>query len=483
MKRALLVASVAGLAVATFAQTSKVVRLPYPEVVSGVAKTGERTLTVWLPKNYSKSNKYPTIYTFTSGAGELIAQMAAYYEDRLHQIPPVIVVGLEVGTEDMGYTYETAGVNASGDAFAKFVSGTVMPYVDKTYATAPFRTYFGHSYGATYTDYLLTVHPDWFHGYALLAPEQPHYKLDYQPLLAKLPSPFYYFVADAKLDVERRQIQANDIAKQLDSPAAKSIHFKHDTLPQADHLTSIPQGVGAALEFLFSGYKDFDYHDSDGDVSKWFEALEKRTEDLYGFGILADSNNAYIFTNLAAEKKDLKALGVFEKFFLNDQSNASQFFNTAQIYYNLGDYAHAEPLYRRSIERSKRTNQLDFRLMSYRTLGLRLYSEQEHNPEKAWSVLEQGMKDTYDVAYKFFLGTIAARHGYRVDDGIRYLTEFEKERSQSFFGSLYKVDVVYVLLAKCYLAKGDKATAKTYVEKSLALNPDNEDAKALKTQL
>lgn|GEM_PF-4181187 len=183
------------------------------------------------------------------------------------------------------------------------------------------------------------------------------------------------------------------------------------------------------------------------------------------------------------EKKDKEALQVFEKYFLNSKANASQFFNTAQYYYMLGDYGRAEPLYRKAIERSRTTNQLDFRLMSYRTLGLRVYSDQEHNPAKAWAVLEQGMKDTYDVAYKFFLGTIAARHGYRVDDGIRYLIEFERERSQSFFGSLYKVDAVYVLLAKCCLAKNDKATAKTYVEKSLALNPDNEDAKALRAQL
>jgi tetratricopeptide (TPR) repeat protein len=466
------------LACGAFAQSVKTVH--FPRRGAGVG-AGDRTIRVWLPRAYSRANRYPVLFTFGAQGAELIAHVAAYYEDAMHQIPPVIVVGIEADVDEIGFSYESGTVNEAGRRFTDYLSGEMMPYLEKTYSLARFRAFIGHSYGATYTDYLLKEHPTWFRGCALIAPEKPAYKLEYRPLLARLLSPFYYYLAAGQLDMDRRQEHAGSIATQLKS--GNRIHFKYDLLADADHLTTIPRAVPAALEFLFSGYHELEYRDSDGDLSAWFQVLERRIRDLYGFGIRVDSSNAAYFCSLAVQKKDLKALKTFETYFVSGRSEASVLFNTAQYYCSLGEFAKGEQLFRRAIATSKKTRRPDFLLMSHRTIALRLYSDHEQNASKAWKALEEGFADCRDVAFKYYFGLISSRHGYRLDDGIRYLREFETERAQSFFGTLYPLDGVYVLLAKCYLQKGDKAEAKAYAEKALKANPANEEAAALKAKL
>lgn len=464
------------IASAALAQTEKTIRLPRIEA-SKLAGKNDRIAKIWLPRDYSSKKRYPLILTFLAKDAKIIANIAEYYGS---QIPQVIVVGIEPEINDIGFSYETAKLNEDGQQLAAYISDQLIPYLEKNYSLAKFRGFVGHSYTANYTDFLLREHPSWFNAYALVSPEMPSYTTEYASLISKLPKPFYYYLVSAKGDIERRQTYAQKIGDQLSKITDKSFHFKSEFLTEADHNTSVPHAIGSVLEFFFSDFKNYTYEPKSGSLSAWFKALKKEKEDLFGFGIQIDSSTAAEFFFIAVDQKDLAALKDFEGFFLTKEADASVPFNLAQAYYRLGEYEQARTMFYKSIEKSKKTNRSDFLLMSYRTIALQIDSIQGKQPEAAWKVLETGYKDSKDVAFKYFFGMISARHGYRLDDGIRILNEFEAEREQSFFGTLYKLDQVYVLLAKCYLQKNDKMQSAIYTDKALKVNPENEDAQALK---
>ncbi|RYG37073.1 hypothetical protein EON81_07805 [bacterium] len=457
------------------AQTTKTIR--FSQDATGMGKP--QTVRIWLPKGYSRTRRYPAIFTFV-GEDRLIADLARYYSEEMHQLPPVIVIGIDVEANDMGFSYETAKVNAKGARFARFLFQRLIPNVGQTYPMTRFRAFVGHSYGANYTDYLLREHASEFNAFALIAPEEPDYRLDYASVFKDRVGTIPYYVASGGLDLERRQ----KYAAWLEGAAGGKIpFFKHNIYPQADHLTIIPRAIPGALEFLFAGFKDFAHREEDGPLIPWFEKLEQRLQSLYGFGIERNSPNANWFFQMATERKDPAALAAFEKFFLTPQSDASLTFNAAQFHLQLEEFSQSEALYRRSIARAKITKQNDFSLMAYRTLALRIYSDREKDPAKAWKILEEGYRETRDVAFKFYFGMVAARHAYRLNEGIALLNEFETERSQSLFGTLYPLDAVYTLLARCYVQAGDLEKARMNVEKALKADPANEEAAELKKKL
>ncbi len=200
-----------------------------------------RQIMVYVPGGAGNANtlgkKYPVVYLLD---GDAHFHSVVGMIDKLSQTvcPEMIVVGIPNTdrTRDLTPTHvtemsgDTAFVKTSGGAeqFTQFIQDELMPYIDKTYPTAPYRTLIGHSFGGLFAVNALVNHPDLFNNYLAI---DPSLWWDDQKLLKKadevLSAPTYgtksLFVA-----------VANTMKKGMD---VSSVHA--DTTEDTQHIRSI----------------------------------------------------------------------------------------------------------------------------------------------------------------------------------------------------------------------------------------------------
>jgi predicted alpha/beta superfamily hydrolase len=140
-----------------------------------------RKVWVHMPINFQEDKKYPVLYLldgpghFYSVAG-IIKQMsntalvpemivvAIPNTDRNRDLTPTKVV-MDFWSGD-SIQYESGG----GDLFLDFIEKELIPYIDKTYPTAPYRTYVGHSFGGLSVINALVNRTDLFNAYVAIDP-------------------------------------------------------------------------------------------------------------------------------------------------------------------------------------------------------------------------------------------------------------------------------------------------------------------------
>jgi predicted alpha/beta superfamily hydrolase len=161
----------------------------------------------------------------------------------IHQLsqtvcPEMIVVGIPNTdrTRDLTPTHVTemfgdsAFVKTSGGAeqFTQFIQDELMPYIDKTYPTTPYRTLIGHSLGGLFAVNALVNHPNLFNNYLAI---DPSLWWDNQKLSKKADE----VLSDPKYSTKSLFVAvANTMKKGMD---VSSVHT--DTTEDTEHIRSI----------------------------------------------------------------------------------------------------------------------------------------------------------------------------------------------------------------------------------------------------
>ena len=121
-------------------------------------------------------DRYPVLYLldaqthfhYSSGIADFLAK-----DDRM---PNMLLVGIVSGdmarrTHDLTppSTAETdnrfSPGNGGADAFLSFIADELIPFIDKTYRTRPYRLLIGHSFGGLFGVYALITKPTLFNAY------------------------------------------------------------------------------------------------------------------------------------------------------------------------------------------------------------------------------------------------------------------------------------------------------------------------------
>ncbi|HEV7645494.1 MAG TPA: alpha/beta hydrolase-fold protein [Pyrinomonadaceae bacterium] len=140
----------------------------------------ERSILVRVPPGYDRYDRstesYPVIYML-DGHGSYLSMMPGIIESQSWggQMPEVILVSIQNTdrTRDLTPTRtERAGSGNSGggDKFLDFLQNEVMPLVEKSYRTAPYRIFAGHSLGGLAVVYSFVSRPDMFNAYIAASP-------------------------------------------------------------------------------------------------------------------------------------------------------------------------------------------------------------------------------------------------------------------------------------------------------------------------
>ncbi len=188
----------------------------------------QRNIWVHLPNNYKSdgSRKYPVVYVL-DGSVHLNSLATVYNNYWGNYLPDMILVGIsnqsnrtrDLTTSEVvtrrGATYKNE--NGGAENFTQFIEKELIPYVDGKYATTPFRTLIGHSFGGLFTINALINHPHLFENYIAI---DPSLDWDNQKVLKQ-----------AKLKLETDNFEGKSLFVSL---SAEQLHMQNDKITLAN---------------------------------------------------------------------------------------------------------------------------------------------------------------------------------------------------------------------------------------------------------
>jgi len=230
-----------------------------------------RSLLISKPVGYDGgTERYPVLYLldgethfhYASGIAGFLAD-----DDRM---PNMLVVGIVSG--DMAHrthdltplsTAETdnrfSPGNGGADAFLSFVAGELIPFVDKTYRTRPYRLLVGHSFGGLFGVYALISKPTLFNAYILA---EPSLYWNNESVVARAES----FLSGAKsLQADLYMTASSDSGKPpaavarfsaaLGKSAPAGFRWHFDWMKQEDHMSIPLPSIYHGLETIFEDWR------------------------------------------------------------------------------------------------------------------------------------------------------------------------------------------------------------------------------------
>ncbi|WP_293866775.1 alpha/beta hydrolase, partial [Steroidobacter sp.] len=230
----------------------------------------QRRYFVHLPPHYAQSGKaYPVLYLldaemqFHSATG--IVQFLSSVNDR---IPEMIVVGVTNSDRTRDLTppithpsWAKAREEKSGggaNVFLKFLADELIPAIDASYRTQPYRVLVGHSFGGLFSLHTLSNRPDLFQAHIAISPSL--WWDDEAPIAAveegirragKAPWLFMSWGDnEANIrDTNRKLVNA------LETKPPSGLRWEHRYYPGEDHMSTPHRSLYDALQALFAGWR------------------------------------------------------------------------------------------------------------------------------------------------------------------------------------------------------------------------------------
>jgi len=157
--------------------------VPIPVQIESKVLAETRTILIRKPASYAAGTRaYPVLY-ITDGDRQIGHTAAvADFLAREGRMPEVIIVGISNTdrTRDLtptklatfgggGQQFPTA-TSGGGDRFLDLIATEVIPYVEKSYRTQPYRVLAGHSFGGLFAMHTFLTRPELFNGVIAVSP-------------------------------------------------------------------------------------------------------------------------------------------------------------------------------------------------------------------------------------------------------------------------------------------------------------------------
>jgi predicted alpha/beta superfamily hydrolase len=134
----------------------------------------ERTVLVRVPPAYERTTQQYPVLLMLDAHSPQNGMMASIIESQAFAgaMPEMILVGIQntARVRDLTPTKTDRAGSGGGDKFLDFIEKEVLPLVDKTYRTEPYRIYAGHSLGGLAVVYAMATRPHLFGGYIAASP-------------------------------------------------------------------------------------------------------------------------------------------------------------------------------------------------------------------------------------------------------------------------------------------------------------------------
>lgn len=251
-------------------QASPVVIGETVQLQSNILKES-RSLLISKPAGYDDgTDRYPVLYLldgethfhYTSGIVNFLSK-----DDR---IPPMLVVGVTSGgmehrthdltplsTDEMDNRFSPG--NGGAEAFLSFIADELIPFVDRTYRTRPYRLLVGHSFGGLFAVYALSARPKLFNAYIAA---DPSLYWNNEAVVAQAES-FLSATKDLQADLNITVSGGSDelpdairsLTSALGAKCPAGFRWKFDWMQQEDHLSIPLPSIYRGLETIFEEWR------------------------------------------------------------------------------------------------------------------------------------------------------------------------------------------------------------------------------------
>jgi predicted alpha/beta superfamily hydrolase len=334
-------------------EESKIIDSIYSETLDE-----HRDFWVKLPENYNPNNeeKYPVVYMLDgfSLKNSLETVYSNYWGHYLDLTTSQIKM-----RRGSAMDAETGGA----ENFTQFIERELIPHIDITYPTTPYRTLIGHSYAGLFTINMLINHGNLFENYIAI---DPSIEWDNQKLLkeakAKLETEnfegksLFVSLAAEQLHMFNEEITMENIMEDSSeftlfsrsiiefstfaaSQKQSGLNFSWMVYPEDLHGTVPLPAIRDGLIFLFQWYQfksPQKYNNPDTSVEELRELLKKQEAILsehFGYPtppMIEEMLNGYGYMNMQ--------MGQPEKAYLFFKMNIDYYPNSANAYDSMADY-------------------------------------------------------------------------------------------------------------------------------------------------
>jgi predicted alpha/beta superfamily hydrolase len=226
----------------------------------------ERSIKVFLPKNYNISYKYPVIYTLDGqNLFHLVIQNISVLQDKSYYdnniIPECIVVAIDNTnrmrdlTPNMGLDLDVPVGNYMKDSetFYKIINQEIVPFINKNYSVSGFNVIIGHSDAGHFVTQLFLNDDNNFKGViALSVNDFKNYFQEKLPAKLNGNNSKLFFIGYGNKDDE-----FNLLGSYLENQKILNENFMVKKY-NADHIQLPFTSLFDAVKFMFSDYKAYD---------------------------------------------------------------------------------------------------------------------------------------------------------------------------------------------------------------------------------
>lgn len=353
---------------------SKPIELEIVDSLFSTSLEENREFWVKLPENYESNGdqKYPVVYLLDGFSLQNTLE-TVYNNYWGHYLPHMILVGISNKnnrTKDLttsrikmrrGSTMDTE--TGGAEKFTQFIEKELIPYIDNTYPTTPYRTLIGHSFAGLFTINMLINHNHLFENYIAIDPSMDW---DNQKLLKQAKEnlktksykgkSLYVSLAAEQLHMFNEKITIEnimtdtseftlfarsimDFSNFTESRTESGLNFSWKIYPEDLHGTVPLPSMRDGLIFLFNWYQfktPEKYNNPATSVGELTELLKKQEEIYFThFGyhvppMIEELLNAYGHMNMQ--------MGQTERAYMFFRMNIDYYPKSAEAYDSMADY-------------------------------------------------------------------------------------------------------------------------------------------------
>ena len=340
-------------AFSVFGQTQQIASVVYTQYkINSLALGEERSVLVRVPANYERTDeKFPVVY-MTDAHPPYNAMMAGIIEQQAWggQMPEMILVGIQNTnrSRDLTPTDDRNGGTVGGGAkFLQFIETEVIPLIEKTYRTEPFRIFAGHSLGGLFAVYAFTARPDLFNAYIVASPV-----LNYDDnFVIKSAEDLFKQKKDWKKTMfisignEPDYVKGfNSFQDLLKRAKPKNFEYEFREFKDDNHASSVLPAYYAGLRKIFAGWTP----PPTGSVAD-LEIHYKRLSERFGYKIpIPESILNQIGYQFLRANNYAEAIEVFKKNIENHPNAANCYDSLAETYEKSGSLKLAKENYEKA---------------------------------------------------------------------------------------------------------------------------------------
>ena len=450
----------------------------------------DRLLFVHLPKEYEETRlRFPVLYVLYVDLYDYFTEAITTTEKLggTGEIPPMIVVGVANTNryrDLLPFKTTTRPESGGSDNFLRFLEEELIPSVDGTFRTKPFRILVGPQTAAVFSLYALMSRPKLFNA---IISENPFMNSENAEVLFPRAEQFFkqtdslkhlLYVKCEKDERPQDLEYAERFARLLQTESRRGLRFKVEfSEPSGYFITPLP--FRNALRMLFAGYKlpqDFQT-DSLQDLLEYYKERSRE----YGLNVDPPEHMlTFEGDKLRRRGKTQEAIEVFEYQHRLYPRSLNALFQLGETYRGMGEFERARDFYRAFLNiRDRDAAMIHMRIDE---IGRMIDSSAAYQIEQEIkkSGIEAGLK-MYQAIRSDPKSKLYFDEGEMNAMGYRLMGTGNLKDAIEIFGLNVELHPesanVYDSLGEAYMNSGDTQDAIRNYRKSLQINPDNKNAR------